>query len=114
MLFKYENAAHTQVAIAKDGVNYTRSGVTNISRFWKKYDLDNATIADYVAPTPSYVDLRVNTSVEGGGYGTEGQRADLAFNAYEAEQGTEIEKASAAAKALYDLKIAVRLNFPKP
>jgi len=71
------------------------------------------TIVPFV-PQLTYIEQRVTTSVENGGYGTEGQRAEVAFNAYEANLGTDTEKAVAAAKALYDLAITARNNFPKP
>jgi len=57
---------------------------------------------------------RRTASVADGGYGTEAQRAGIAFDAYEARAGSETQNAVAAAKALYDHAITVRANIEKP
>jgi len=75
-------------------------------------DSPDATIAAAQALQAVY-DARTE-SIANGGYGTEGERAEIAYDAYIAEQGTDTEKAVAAAKALVDHATTVKTNHPKP
>jgi len=45
--------------------------------FWRKYDIDNATVIAYSAPTETWLDKRLK-SLADGGYGTVAEQLEMA------------------------------------